>query len=327
MFLRKYLIIIGLSFLAVNGYANPQQKPEQVTIGIIEPLEHQAMTEIVAGFNDTIKQVYPHPVVVKVENAENDANLQRAIIQKMHDSNYTMILPIGVGATQMTLAMDKEHPVVSLASDLTDADRKKLHPCNVAVVHDEISSDQLLQFIHTVYPNLKHLTLIHSSADKVLPQVDETIAAGKKYGITIDHKMVSSLPELTTAMASLSSQTQGIFILKDSLIVSGIPTLSKAANDRHIPLITSDQGSVENGAAFALGVHEREIGVQGAKLAAAVLSGKNICDLPIVSMNNLTVFINEKALTNENQNDKPIIAAATKLHYKTEQVNGALTQN
>ena len=316
---NKSLILVSILCAALSGCGKSEQ-PTTVTLGIIEPLEHTAMAEIVGGFTDTLKKIYPKPVTIKVENAQNDANLQRAIIQKMHDGNYTMILPIGVGATQMTLSMVRNIPVVSLASDLTEADRKKLNPCNVAIVHDEISSKQLIDFIHAVYPKITHLTLIHSSADKIFPQVDETIAAGKADGITINHVMVSSLPELTTAVASLPADTQGIFILKDNLIVSGIPTLAKAASEKHIPLITSDQGSVQGGAAFALGVHEREIGVQGAKLAAAVLSGKNICDLPIVSMENLTVFINQDALKKESQEMAPITAAANQLHYKTESV-------
>src|SRR5579872_635427 len=85
-----------------------------VTIGIIEPLEHKAMDEIVDGFSTTLKEQYHQPVIIKVENAQNDANLQRAIIQKLHDAKYTMIVPIGVGATQMTLSMVHNQDVISL---------------------------------------------------------------------------------------------------------------------------------------------------------------------------------------------------------------------
>jgi putative ABC transport system substrate-binding protein len=298
-----------------------QNNSSEVTIGIIEPLEHKAMDEIVAGFSETLHAKSGQPIVIKVENAQNDANLQRAIIQKMQDANYSMIVPIGVGATQMTLSMIHDKPVISLASDLSDKDRQALHPCNVAVVHDEISSKQLLAFIHAVYPKITELTLIHSSADKVLPEVNDAIAAGKEYGITIKHLMVSSLPELSTVIQALPNHSQGIFILKDSLIVSGISTLAKAAQLHHIPLITSDQGSVQEGAGFALGVHEREIGVQGALLAADVLQGRPMCELPIANMVKLTVFINRHALQQEAQSMNAISDAAKKLGYKIEIVN------
>jgi putative tryptophan/tyrosine transport system substrate-binding protein len=137
----------------------------------------------------------------------------------------------------------------------------------------------------------------------------------------VDHVMVATLPELYNVAESLPEQTQGIFILKDNLIVSGIGTLAKTASSRHIPLITSDQGSVQNGAGFALGVREREIGVAGAMLAAQALNGKPICDLPIVGMNNLTVFINQSAMQQQKQNKDLILSAAKELHYNTEIVD------
>lgn len=312
------LFIIGLTVAAISSC--DKQKSSELTIGIIEPLEHTAMNEIVAGFSDTLSQLYHQPVRIKVENAQSDANLQRAIIQKMRDAGYTMIVPIGVGATQMSLSMVHNQPVVSLASDLTQANRDTLKPCNAAVVHDEISANQLIEFVHTVYPKLTQLMLIHSSADKVLPEVKETIEAGKKFGITVNHMMVSTLPEMYSSAQAIPQQTQGIIVLKDSLIVSGISTLAKVAADRHIPLITSDQGSVQDGATFALGVHERQIGVEGAKLAAAVLQGQSICSLPVVEMKNLTVFINQKSLQQDTQPIEPIKTAANQLHYSIETI-------
>jgi putative ABC transport system substrate-binding protein len=318
------LCIIIFSIISLSSCEQHASSKDSVTIGIIEPLEHTAMNQIVAGYTETLKKLYNKPVTIKVENAQNDANLERAIIQKMRDENYTLIVPIGVGATQMTLAMAHTQPVVSLASDLSDADRNKLNPCHVAVVHDEISAEQLLAFIHVIYPDITAITLIHSAADKVFPEVKDAIAAGKKYGISVKPKMVATLPELYSTAQSLPADTQGIFVLKDSLIVSGISTLQKIAAQKHIPLITSDEGSVQDGAGMALGVHEREIGVEGAKLSAAILNGKTACELPIVGMANLTVFINKKSLNDEAQSLPPVMDAAAKFNYNTDLVNGGL---
>lgn len=315
------LLVVLCCMSAITGCKPQASSASTVTIGIVEPLEHRAMDEIVAGFSDTLKKVYPHPVIIKVENAQNDMNLKRAIIEKMKDSHYTIIVPIGMDATQMAISMVHDQPIVSLASDLSEKDRHQLKPCHVAVVHDEISSTQLIQFIHAVYPSLTRLTLIHSSANKVFPEVKETIAAGKAEGITIHHIMVSSLPELYNAANSIPQDTQAIFILKDSLIVSGIATLEKIAEEKHLPLITSDQGSVQEGAGFALGVHEREIGVEGAKLTAAILLGKKPCELPIVEMKNLTVFINQNSIQKENQTMTPIINAANHFAYAIEVIH------
>jgi putative tryptophan/tyrosine transport system substrate-binding protein len=130
--------------------------------------------------------------------------------------------------------------------------------------------------------------------------------------------MVSSLPELSSVTNNIASDTQGILILKDSLIVSGISTLANAAKDKQIPLITSDQGSVQSGADFALGVHERQIGVEGGKLAAEILSGKPACDLPVVEMRTLTVFVNPHALQLTGQHIDVITSTAKNMNYVVE---------
>jgi len=308
------LISLGcLLFAACNKPSSTETR-----IGIIVPLEHTAMTEIVNGFKKTLAEKYSGPVTIDVENAEADANLERAIIQKMRDGHYTMVVPIGVDATEMSVAMIHDTPIVSLASDFSDKERHQLHPCDIAVVHDEISTDQLLRFIHATFPKLKNLTLVHSSANKVFPEVKETIAVGEKYGIAIHPMMVSSLAEMYSIGQSIPNNTQGIFILKDSLVASGIGTLAQIANKQHIPLISSDEGSVQNGAGFALGVHEQQIGEEGAKLAVDILKNKSACDLPIIAMQKLTVFINPNALQQSGQNVRVIKQAAAQFHYPTE---------
>lgn len=315
----KYFLKIILLFstlLSIAALADTNNTPPK--IGIIMPLEHPAMHEIISGFETTLQQQYGKSIDFKVENAQHDSNLERAIIAQMRDAGYTMIVPIGVAATEMSVSMVKQQPIVSLASDFTEQQRQKLNPCNIVAVHDEISPQRELKFIREVYPNIKNIVLVHSADDKVFPEVNETQAAAKQYGFNFKHVMVQTLPDMYSVAQSIPQDTQAIFVLKDNLIVSGIDTLAKLAEQRHIPLITSDQGSVQAGADFALGVHEKQIGVDGAKLAAQVLAGKSICSLPIVEMSNLSVFVNQKALQASGQNIDLINAAAKKLNYTIE---------
>lgn len=316
--MMKYLktMLLTLSALLCLQACNQEQTPT-VTVGIIEPLEHKAMDEIVAGFTETMQQSYPKPVLIKVENAQNDANLQRAIIQKMRDAKYSVIAPIGIDATQMSLSMVHTQPVVGMASDITDQDRKHMKSCNATAVLDQVPANKLMAFIHYAYPDIKQLTLIHSSANKVFPEVKATIEAGKSNGIQVKPIMVTTLPELVGAVQALPASSQGILVLKDHLIVSGVSTLAKTAALRHIPLISSDEGSAIGGAGIAIGVRERDIGIAGAKLAIEILNGTPVCDVPITQMSKLTVFINQQALEKSEQSVKLIVNAADKFNYNT----------
>jgi putative ABC transport system substrate-binding protein len=315
-FKHLFFVIFLTSLISCNKNTDHTQ-----TISVILPMEHKALQEIVSGFTDKLHAIYPKPIKINVLNAEGDVNVQRALIQQAHDSNDTVIVPVATGVSQMTAAMIHDKPIVSIAADLSENDRKKMHPCHFTVVQDDIPPEKILAVVHAAFPKLTQLTLLHSASDKIFPDVKAAIEAGKKVGIEIKPLMIATLPDLVSASQALPNSTQGIFILKDNLIASGIATLIKTANEKKIPLITSDNGTVESGAGLAVGVHEREIGEEGAILAAKILSGKSAGELPIVKMEKLTVFVNKKALEDEGQSFSNINNAARKLNYKVEKMS------
>ena len=134
--------------------------------------------------------------------------------------------------------------------------------------------------------------------------------------IIINKKMVTSLSELNSTLKQSIKDNQMIFILKDHLVVSAIANIAQVANDKQIPLFTSDQGSVVDGGGFALGVQEQDIGKYSANLAVQIIDGKSACSIPIINMTDLDVFINQKALIKSGQNPQSIIDAAKKSNYK-----------
>ena len=269
--MKKLLLIILCSMLLIACQSSEHTKK----IGIIVPLQHKALDEIVTGFIETLKSQTPFPIEFKVANAQNDLNLQRAIIQQMQDDNqYVMVAPIDLVPTQMALAMVHDKPIVSIASSYSQQEREKLKPCNIAIVHDDVPPDKIIAFIHNAYPQISHLTLIHSTFEKIFPDVKIAVQAGKDLTIEVKPLMVANLSDLYGVANALPQGSQGILVLRDNMIVSGISTLAMSAAKLQIPLITSDQGSVQEGGGFSLGVHERDIGVAGAELAADILSGK-----------------------------------------------------
>jgi len=312
------IVILAIKLPGCLTSTTPKKK-----VGIILPIEHASLNAIVNSFKENLHTDYPSDIDFKVANAQGDMNVLRAIIQQMKAEHYDLIVPIGVDTTQMTLALIQKIPVVSLASELTQEERSKLKTCNVAVVHDEISIAKVLKFVRTVYPNLTQLTLLHSPSNKIFTEIKTTVNAGKKIGIEITPMLINTLSDLYTTVNNLPANTQGIFLLKDNLIVSGIGTIANAAKKYHIPVISSDEGSVQNGAGIALGVHESEIGKEGAKLALQILNGSSACDLPIVQMDRYTVFFNKKSLADTNQSYEQIEQAASSLNYQIE----SLTQD
>lgn len=304
--MKKMLMLLlglgGLLGVMMGGYAEdkPAQTAPEKTIGIVLPLDHIALRAIVSGFEESVAKNYPGKVNFQVQNAEHDLNIQRAIIQKFINQKVDLIVPVATSTTQMTISMVKNQPILGLAAMIPDSvrDQDKLAD-RFTGVRDEIDSAKQVAFIHAILPNVKKITLIYSADDKVIPEANTTIAVAKLNGITVQPLMIQNLSDLYASSQRIDKDSQAIFLLKDNLVVSGINTIVNISNKRHLPLITSDEGTVSSGAGAALGVEEKQIGIEGGELAAKILKGQPISQLPIQPMKQLLVFVNTQAAANQ----------------------------
>lgn len=288
------LLLIGLLLFSFAYATNNKEKV--IKIGLVLPIQHNAMTEITNGFTQEISRLYPgDKVVVDVENAMGDVNLLRSILQKFKLSNYDIIVPVGVVATNMAAALIKNKIIISLASDVRSDSSSS---CLLHSVFDEIDNKQMLDFIKASYPQLNSLMIVYSNTDKVIPQAKNFISLAVKYGIKVTPVMVNNISDINHNLnATLSGHhPEAMLVLKDTVVVAGISYLINISQKYKIPLIVSDEGSVKTGAGLGLGVREKQIGEMGAGLLQEVLTASNRCNIKNQHLNRLTIFINSNNL-------------------------------
>ncbi len=303
MFKNKFnlligLIIIGFAILGIYEYANkqrPKQDKKTPTVGIILPMDHVALREIVEGLKQSLSQDLSYPVTIKVQNAQGDLNLQHSIIQQLINEKVDVLIPVGTAATQMTISMAHNQPIVSLAALYTEQDKETDKKSNITRVLDEIGPEKPLNLMKETFSGLKKISLIYSNTEKVFPDVETLTAYALSKGIQLQKIMIQSLPDLYTVSHRIDEDSGVIFILKDHLIVSGIQTVVQQAQKRKIPVVSCDEGSVQEGAAFSLGVKEKSIGIAGGEVVAKVLNGTPARDILVSEITKLSVFYNPQA--------------------------------
>ena len=139
------------------------------------------------------------------------------------------------------------------------------------------------------------ITLLYSASEKVAKEIPLVCDAARMCDIEVQQLMVQTLSELYTASQAIAPDSHAVFVLKDHLIVSGIQSVVQQAHLRHIPVMTSDEGSVIAGAAFALGVKEASIGVQGGLIAKAILEGQPPQSIAPQTLNGpFSLFVNRR---------------------------------
>lgn len=284
----------GLSALV---YAIKQKtlSPSQAifTVHFVLPLEHQALKDIVQGFRETLSEAMPGKIEFKEHNAQGDANLQRSILQKLSQEKANLIVPIGTTTTQSAVKLIKQTPLLSLAAMYTETERAGHQ---LGGVLDEISINQLTSFMETIHNPAGTLVIIHSTDDRRVKDALEMERQLNKKKIRAKRMMIQTLSDLYTLTQSLPKETSSVVILKDHLVVSGITILKRVCEERKILLITSDEGTVKNGAPIGFGVTEKDIGKEGGKMAHKVLSGTPIETLPIQQLSQLKIFVRSEVL-------------------------------
>jgi putative ABC transport system substrate-binding protein len=306
-------VLIILITIFVSGCFNGTNTDK--TIGIIVPLEHNAMNAIVEGFTQQVKQHYSGKVTFYIKNAQGDMNLQRSILQQFIAKKVDIIVPIGTAATQMSTQMTKNQSIVALAANPDAYAKYRELGRPIVGVLDELDSALFMAFLRTLAPNISRMTLIYSNSEKVVPEVAEIINIGKSQDIKIQKLMIKDLAELYNAARFIAQDSEAILILKDSLVVSGIQILAKISRERQIMLMTLDEGSIIGGGGFALAVNEKSIGEQGGILAAKILNGANTNTLSIPAMEDLAVFYNEDACLAQNVSIAALETTAIKLGF------------
>lgn len=303
------LIIIFTQFNSKNT--------EQV--GIIIPMQHQALSDIVSGFKEKLSVSYKKPIDFVIKNAQGDINIQHGILQSFNrNPNIKLVVTIGTATTEMAMNNIKNKPILAIAAQLNEKQRLRSQNPNITGLMDEFPPEKTMQLIQAVQPGINNLTVVYSSDPKIFSTVNKLDKLIQKNypNIKLNKILVTQLSDLYTITQRIDNKTQGVLVFKDSLIVSGINTLAKKVNALKIPLITSDEGSVSHGASYALGVSEKQIGIAAVPIAKQLLTQRVSANkIPLTHMQNPKVFYNSNTLHHNDVTVPQLQLASKNLHY------------
>jgi putative ABC transport system substrate-binding protein len=286
--------IVGCASLSSVALAVAKNAPKAapVSIAIVEPLQHEAMDEIIAGYRDGIKQA-GISADISIKNGQLDPNIEKSIFTELANDQTTIVAPIGTTLFEMALSSIPNKPIVGIATLFPDATRNAMRPIHATAIDDSMDPVAQLKFMSQVLPKMTKIALVYSPDDNIVTQVKAIEKVAKTMSISVQELMVTSAPDLYSVSHHVDSDAGCIFILKDHMVVSGVAQLAQQAQALQIPLITSDDGSVQGGGAFAFGITEKQIGEAAAQVTARYIKGTAMKDLPTKTLTDYTIFLNE----------------------------------
>jgi putative tryptophan/tyrosine transport system substrate-binding protein len=314
------LVIVAI-VIAALGFAlillNRSPLTGKKLVGVIQPLQHIAVSDITRGIKDTVGL----DSEVLVQNANGDKSAIAQIIAQYRDKGVGIFVPIFTATAQATKSAISDRPIVFAAVTdpvaaglLTDI----MHPGgSITGVSDLWPIAAELDLIRKILPAAKIIGVVYDPGD---PSAAATMpvlkAAVTSRGFVLQLRPVSSAGEVPQALASLG-RIDLLFTANDVTVTAAFPALVGFAIQNKIPLFAGDYSSVERGAIAAVGQSYYNVGLEAGKIVHSIQGGASPGSIPVVYTSGSDIYLNSAAAQQMGVVIPPEIVQSAKQVYTT----------
>lgn len=306
---KRLLVILGLGLIAVlvalgtNGKSSETGKSTDsvAKVGVLQFVTHEALDEIYRGIQAGLAESGYSGDKVKLDflNAEGDQSKVQTMSQTLVSNGNQVLVGIATPAAQGLANASKDIPVVMGAvTDPVGAnlvkDLKKPNG-NVTGVSDQTPIAGQLDLIQTLTPEVKTIGVLYSSSeDNSKSQVEEFTKLAQAKGYTVEAYAVPSTNEIATTMNVMLGKVDALWVPLDNTIASAFATVVSAAKEAKKPIFPSVDTMVKEGGLASVVIDQYQLGVATGQMAAKVLDGQKVADLPVEIFSEGKPVINKK---------------------------------
>ena len=296
---NKYILLILIILIIAFFYS--QKKNDKLTkkIFVNKIVDHYALDQTVLGIIDALKEkgVYDS-IEFKVESSQGNPSLVSQINNNSIAKKAFMIIGVGTLPAQNAAKYALENKTKLLFSSVTDPVSADLAyenglKTNISGVSNFVQLEPQLDLFRKIMPNIKKIGIIFNAGESnSVSIINKLENICPKFDINLVKQSITNSSQAYQAAIKLSSLVDAIFISNDNTALSSLQTIIKAASEAKIPVFVSDTDAVKSGALAALGPNQYQVGYQTGNMAASIILGKNINDIPIEFPTTTELFLN-----------------------------------
>ncbi len=308
MWRKLFPLLASFLILTVEDSSAQESLPKKhFRIGVTQSFSHQDFDTDKIGFEKALSEAGFKEgihVIFIYQNAHNERSRAQAIARQFLDRKLDLIHSIGTLASQETIKVIKETPIVF--SSVTDPVGSEIVPSNshrgsktktnVTGVSDRWPTSIQFEMHTKFFPKAKRWGTIYSSDDPAsIGHIKEMRETGRRLGIEIIEALISSSEEVPKAAQYLVGKVQAIHLFFDPKTLSALDAIVRVCNQYKIPLFSGDAGSVFRGALAAYSLDYFEIGYSAGEKAVRILRGEKAGNIPWDQGERFILIVNEKA--------------------------------
>jgi putative ABC transport system substrate-binding protein len=284
-----------------NDAEEQSSKSDEVKLGIIQIVEHEALDASRNGFLDVLKENgYAEGENLKVDyqNAQGDMPTAQTIAKKFVSEKSDLVLAIATPTAQAMAGATAEIPILITAvtdpvgAQLVNSMEKP--ETNVTGTTDMNPVKEQLQLMKELVPNVKNVGIIFNTSEQNSEvQVEIARQAAPELGLELKEAVATNSSEVMQAAQSLVGKVDAIYVPTDNTVVSAVESVIKVSEDNNIPIISGESSTVKKGALGTVGIDYYKLGRQTGEMALDIINGKNPAEMPVQKQKEMSVVINK----------------------------------
>lgn len=305
MIKKLFVLLVAFSLFGLLASCG---NDDVIEIGILQYLEHNALSEARKGFVDGLKEegfVDGENIKIKVLNPETDAvtmALNSKELVRTSDLILAIATPAAVSVVNEAKEQGKNVPILFTA--VTDPVFAKLIESNekpggnVTGTNDMNPIKEQIGLINELGLEVERLGIIYTASESN-SEVQANIAKveAEKLGLEVEVKTIESVNDLQIVLNQLTNNVDVLYIPTDNVIASSMGVVRDIIEEKNILAIVGESNMVHAGGSITYGVDYYRLGKQTAKMAVKILrDGVSPKDIPSVGLEEYSLVINLKQL-------------------------------
>lgn len=299
-------ILLGMTLFSAcsSGKVKEVSQENIVNIGISQIAAHPALDSAREGFIEALaSKGYKEGenLNLEIQNAEGDIPTSQMIAESFVSKKKNLIFTIGTPAAQAAFNTTKDTPIITTAvTDAVEAGlvkSKEKSGTNVAGTSDAVPLEKQLKLIQDIVKNVKTIGVLYNTSEVNSEiQVKELQELAKKSNIEVMIKGISSVNDIGQTLDSILKDIDVLYTPADNLVASSMAIIVDKATAKKIPIIGAEEAHVKGGALITEGINYKKLGFEAGLMAVEVLEGKDIKELPIKTLEETELVLNEDTL-------------------------------
>lgn len=292
-------IVAGVGSKINRKTSNTASKPKQVQIGILQFVTHPALDAITKGAKDEMKKEGFSKAKIHFYNGEADQSKLQTMSNQLVSQKNDVLIGIATPAAQALANASSKIPIVMGAvTDPVGANlvkNVKQPEGNITGVSDKFPCAKEVELMKKIMPNLKTVGILYTSSEaNSKTQVEEFTKAAKAAGLTIKPYAIASSNDITNTVNVATKQVQAFYVGNDNTIASAFNNVLQITDKAKVPVFPSVDTMVAQGGLAAVSINQRDLGIQTGKIAAQILKGKKVSQIPVDFYDHTTPVVNTK---------------------------------